>query len=207
MQNQMIKLSGLEPHFKGNARFVFVHPDDPDLLVKVPRPEWIASTRTVPNWKKRFKPLGANSVNMHELREIIRINPKPELQQDHMFTVIGLQQTDLGWGLIVRAEKSKDGSYAVPVADFVNDMSKIEAELNEFHNWVLQTKTVLYDLNPYNLVLAYRNGKNQIVVIDGISEKSALQSRTYFQSINCKKNKEVYARFLRHMERIRLERQ
>lgn len=199
----MIVLSGLEPHFKGNARLVFVHPDDADLLIKVPRPEWIAKTLMVPKWKKRFKPLGANSVNMHELREIIRINPKPEIQQDHMFTVIGMQQTDLGWGLIVRAERSENGEYAAPVANFANKREEIEPALAKFREWVHQTNAVLYDLNPWNLVLANRNGKKQIVVIDGISEKSALQIRTYFRSINAKKNQDVYARFLRQMERLR----
>ncbi|MHC5307166.1 YrbL family protein [Bartonella sp. LJL80] len=203
MKPYFVALSGLEPRFKGNARLVFVHPDDPDLLIKVPRPEWIAKTHKVPAWKKRFKPLGANSVNMHEFREIIRINPKPESQQPHMFSVVGMQQTDLGWGLTVKAEKDANNAFAPPVAIFANNPSPIRSALEQFEIWIRETPAILYDLNPWNLVLANRNGEQQIVIIDGISEKSALQTRTYFPSINAKKNLEVYQRFQRHMERLR----
>ena len=205
MLNEMIELKGREPQFKGNARLVFIHPDNPDLLVKVLRPEWIDKTKQVPVWKKRFKPLGANSVNMHELFEIVRINPHAESIQPHMFTVVALQQTDLGWGLVVKAEKDKNNDYAKPVAAFAKDVSKIRTALDEFENWVKETNVVLYDLNPWNLVLAYRGGKEEVVIIDGISEKSALKVRTYFPSVNKKKNLKVYARFERFMERIKNE--
>lgn len=203
LSKEMIELKGCKPRFKGNARLVFVHPDNPDLLVKVLRPEWIAKTRQVAEWKKRFKPLGANSVNMHEFFEIVRINPHAETLLPHMFSVVGLQQTDLGWGLVVRAEKDENNNYAQPVAAFAKDVSPIRDALDEFENWVKQTDVILYDLNPWNLVLAHRNGKQEIVIIDGISEKSALKFRTYFPSINAKKNLKVYARFQRFMERIK----
>ena len=205
MLKEMIELKGREPQFKGNARLVFIHPDNPDLLVKVLRPEWIAKTKQVPNWKKRFKPLGANSVNMHELFEIVRVNPHADSIQPHMFTVVALQQTDLGWGLVVKAEKDNNNNYAKPVAAFAKDVSQIRTALDEFENWVKETDVVLYDLNPWNLVLAYRDGKEEVVIIDGISEKSALKVRTYFPSVNTKKNLKVYARFERFMERIKNE--
>jgi len=82
-------------------------------------------------------------------------------------------------------------------------LAKIRTALDEFENWVKETNVVLYDLNPWNLVLAYRNGKEEVVIIDGISEKSALKVRTYFPSVNTKKNLKVYARFERFMERIK----
>ena len=203
MLNEMIELKGREPQFKGNARLVFIHPDNPDLLVKVLRPEWIAKTKQVPEWKKRFKPLGANSVNMHELFEIVRVNPHAESIQPHMFTVVALQQTDLGWGLVVKAEKDKNNNYAKPLAAFAKNMDEIRTALDEFENWVKETNVVLYDLNPWNLVLAYRGEKEEVVIIDGISEKSALKVRTYFPSVNKKKNLKVYARFERFMDRIK----
>lgn len=103
MACEMIELRKTVPHFKGNARLVFVHPDNPDLLIKVLRPEWITKTKEIPEWKKRFKPLGANSVNMHELYEIVRVNPNAKAMQPHLFSVVGFQQTDLGWGLVVKA--------------------------------------------------------------------------------------------------------
>lgn len=103
MACELPELRKTVPHLKGNARLVFVHPDDPDLLIKVRRPEWIAKTKEIPEWKKRFKPLGANSVNMHELYEIVRVNPNAKAMQHHLFSVVGFQQTDFGWGLVVKA--------------------------------------------------------------------------------------------------------
>lgn len=203
MSSEMIELKGCVPRFKGNARLVFVHPDNPDLLVKVLRSEWIAKTKEVPEWKKRFKPLGANSVNMHELYEIVRVNPDARAFQPHLFSVLGFQRTDLGWGLVVKAEKDEQNNYAQPLSSFAKDVGKISTALDEFEQWVKTTNVILYDLNPWNMVLAYRGGKQEIVIIDGISEKSALKLRTYFPSINAKKNMKVYARFLRFMERIK----
>ena len=205
MACELIELRKSVPHFKGNARLVFVHPDNPDLLIKVLRPEWIAKTKEIPEWKKRFKPLGANSVNMHELYEIVRVNPSAKAMQPHLFSVVGFQQTDLGWGLVVKAEKDEQNNYARPLSSFAKNVDMIRAALDDFEQWIKTTNVVLYDLNPWNLVLAHRGGKQEIVIIDGIAEKSALKMRTYFPSINTKKNMKVYARFLRFMERIKNE--
>ncbi|EJF88899.1 YrbL family protein [Bartonella tamiae] len=205
MIKDRVILSKMTPIFKGNARLVFVHPTNSDALIKVPRPEWISKTQTIPHWKKRFKPFGANSVNLHELREIIRINPDAEMYQSHMLTVLGFQPTDLGWGLVVRAERGENGDYAQPVAHYAQDLAHINYALEAFENWIKKTNAVLYDLNPWNLVVSQRKKILEIVVIDGIAEKSALQTRTYFPTFNKKKNLEVFERFKKHLEKIKNE--
>lgn len=198
-----ITLSGLEPRFKGSVRAVYVHPDDSKLLIKVPHEGLHDRVKVTPEWKKRFKPLGAGAANMHELRETMRVRPTAMGRLKHIFTVKSMVETDLGWGLVVEAEFGQDGNYAPVLSQIVNQPELYQNALEEFLDWIPSTNAVFYDLNPWNLVLAWRNGKQEIVIVDGIGEKSAIQARTYFPSINKKENQKVIERFQRHLEKIK----
>lgn len=198
-----LELSGLEPSFWGTNRCIYIHPDDPDLLIKVPRKEAIERAKQIPNWKRRFKPLGAGSINFHEMRESMRLHPSAIGRLPHLFTTVGLIQTSMGWGLIVEAERDRAGNYAPTLAAIARETERYQKSLEKFMHWLETTPAVFYDLNPWNLVLSFRDGQDEIVVIDGVGEKSALQSRTYFQSMNRKKNRKAGLSFYRFLERIK----
>lgn len=202
---KFIELANLQPQFWGSVRVVYVHPNNSDLLIKVPRQEAHDRIAQVPEWKKRFKPLGAGSMNMHELRETMRLRPQPAQRLKHFFNAVAMIQTDLGWGLVVEAEYDSNGNYAATIASMVNDEERYKKPLAAFMDWLNDTPAVFYDLNPWNVLLAHRDGKDEIIAIDGMGEKSAIQFRTYFPSINKKKNQKEKERFFRFIDKIRAE--
>jgi len=200
-----LDLSGKEPLFRGTTRRVYRHPRDPALLVKVPsRQEEERRRANRPAWKQRFKPTGiANITNLREMAEIIRLNPEALPCPPHIFSFVGLVATSYGWGQIVKAERDENGDYAPTLESIAQDSSRYEKPLQEFIAWVKTAPIVLIDLEPWNCVLAERNGKQQIVVIDGMGEKTVIPLRTWFPSLNNKKNARQIAQFFHSLELVK----
>ncbi|KAA6404772.1 YrbL family protein [Candidatus Tokpelaia sp.] len=200
-----LDLSDNEPLFYGTTRRVYRHPHDPALLVKVPsRQEEERRHANRPAWKRRFKPTGiANITNLREMAEIMRLNPEALPCPPHIFSFIGLVATSYGWGQIVKAERDENGSYAPTLESIAQDSSRYEKPLQEFIAWVKTAPIVLIDLEPWNCVLAERNGKQQIVLIDGMGEKTIIPLRTYFPSLNNKKNARQIAQFFNSLELVK----
>jgi len=87
----------------------------------------------------------------------------------HIFEFLGLVLTNLGYGLVVKAEYDDKGNYAQTLKQ-IKDWSPphIQAALAEFRRFLRQTPLTYYDLSRRNTVLAWRQGRWQLVIIDGI---------------------------------------
>jgi len=208
MQKSMpyfLDLSGNEPLFYGTTRRVYRHPQDPALLVKVPsRQEEERRRANRPAWKQRFKPTGiANITNLREMAEIIRLNPEALPCPPHIFCFIGLVATNYGWGQVVKAETEASGAYAPTLESIAQDSARYQKPLEQFITWAKTTPAVFIDLEPWNCVLAKRKGEQQIVLIDGIGEKTIIPFRTYFPSLNSKKNARQIAQFFHSLELVK----
>jgi len=197
-----LDLSAAEPLFRGTTRRIYRHPQDASLLVKVPSREEEARRRAnQPGWKQRFKPTGiANITNLREIAEIVRLNPEARPQVSHIYSCIGLIATNFGWGQIVKAEYGADGAYAPTLEQIADRPQLYQNALNEFIAWVKICPAVFIDLEPWNCVLAQRNGREEIVMIDGLGEKTVIPFRTYFPSLNQKKNAEQIKQFFASLE-------
>jgi len=90
-------------------------------------------------------------------------------QTDHIFEFLGLALTDLGYGMVVKAEYDDKGNYA-PTLSSVKDWNQphIAVALADFRRFLQATPLAYYDLSKKNVVLSFRGGKWQIVIIDGI---------------------------------------
>lgn len=194
-----------KPLFYGTTRRVYRHPQDASLLVKVPsQAEEERRIANRPEWKQRFKPTGiANITNMREAAEMLRLNPKAEPELPHLFAFIGLVATNHGWGQMVRAEYDSEGNYAPTLEQIASEPKRYQQPLKNFIQWAKKTDAVFIDLEPWNCVLAERGGKEQIVVIDGIGEKTIIPFRTYFPALNKKKNAQQIARFFASLELVK----
>ncbi|WP_297323698.1 YrbL family protein [uncultured Bartonella sp.] len=67
-----------------------------------------------------------NSPNTRELKEYKRNFPLPEQanHNKHLMQIVGIIATDMGWGLIVRAERDQFGNYAKPLGQHQNDKAR-----------------------------------------------------------------------------------
>lgn len=87
----------------------------------------------------------------------------------HIFEFLGSTLTNFGYGLIVKAEYDDKGNYAQNLAA-IQDWTAphIRAALAEFRQFLYETPLAYYDLSRRNTVLAWREGRWELVIIDGI---------------------------------------
>lgn len=188
---QCLNLSDKKPLFEGLTRLVFVNEQDPDYLVKVPSPAWHNKIACFSPWRRFRKSVDINSPNTRELREYIRNFPQPEHanHNKHLMQIVGFIATDMGWELIVKAERDQFGNYAKPLGQYQNDIALYKKEIAEFISWVRSTKIVCYDLKFDNILLSWRNGKPTLVLIDGIGEDRVFSIRHWCLKYNSIQNK------------------
>jgi len=200
-----LDLAAAEPLFYGTTRRIYRHPQDASLLVKVPsRQEEARRAANMPKWKQRFKPTGiANITNLREVAEILRLNPEAEVQLPHIYSLVGLVATNFGWGQIVKAEYGADGGYAPTIEQIANQPQLYQEALDKFLRWAAEAPAVFIDLEPWNCVLARRGDHDEIVVIDGLGEKTVIPFRTYFPRLNYKKNAAQIKQFLASLELVK----
>jgi len=201
----ILDLSGQKPLFYGSNRSVYLHPDDPDLLVKVPHRKAVKSFGShMPKWKRRFKLLGGGlPQSFREFKEYMRLNLTAAERLPFIFVSAGFIATTEGWAHVVRVERDAQGNYAPTLGSIINQPEKYEKPLKEFLQWAENTPAAFSNMEPWNLVLAHRDGKDEIVSIDGIGERSFIPWRAFFPSLNKRKNKKKIERLLARIEQMK----
>jgi|688.fasta_scaffold554867_1 hypothetical protein len=169
-----ILLSHLKPLASGNNRDVFVHPHDPNLLIKTIKAD--ASSRKA-SWKKRFRRYGRYEQFSRECHEHIvgRLNCYPP---DFVHQVVGFVDTDRGLGLVTRAEKDQNGNYAPTLANLIisgDYDEKAQKAMQHFLSSFIDSNIIITDLGHGNLVYAYKEDIGyHFVAIDGFGEKNLI---------------------------------
>lgn len=180
-----IEITG-SPVMAGNNRDIYVHPDDPELLLKVIK-ESTKEMHFGPNadWKKksRFRRYYHYMTFVRECCEYIvgylDKERKPEFTQE----VVGFVDTNLGLALITKAERDRDGSYAKTLSKLIaEDLFDAEARnaLNEFKRSFMESRVMVTDLSIRNLVYSYDEGfGHRFFVIDGYGQKNIIPFTTF----------------------------
>jgi hypothetical protein len=184
----MIYLRGRDPVAAGNHMSVYGHPDDATVLIKVVRLDVFGKSN--PRWdflrgrRRRFLHL---KNFMRVLEEQVAVLARDGKSSSHLEEVIGLVDTDLGPGLMVRCETFR-GEMA-PTLDKLYASGKLGEYILEplevFFSWLENSPVIASDLNTRNLVLSDRqDGKLQIVMIDGYGENAAIPLKSWSRELN-----------------------
>lgn len=174
----MLRLGGSQPLFRGHQRLVFQHPEQPDLLIKVLRAEYV---------RDKFGP-GSALHNRHrrcreyqpfllEFREYLVACARAPQCLPYLQEIVGLVWTDLGLGLTVRKVTGRDGASAPTLDRFLRQHGKLDPRrkqlLDECLRNLEESDVVVDDLNDCNLVLgADGSGAERFVLIDGIGSST-----------------------------------
>jgi hypothetical protein len=190
---QFLALSHLEPAAIGRQRYVFVHPSDPDLIVKVTTEGYIERRRGLigkwyKNWHRRRLRSRHFLVFLREIREHLALRAAgPELPP-HVQSVVGFVETDMGLGLVSRAVRGRDGKLAPTLTALLRDGrfdDHARRKLDEFFAWLIDSPVVIGDLNVGNLVYGYdRAVGDHFVVIDGLGDKNIIPLNSISRSLN-----------------------
>jgi hypothetical protein len=185
----MLTLRDRTPIARGHKRFIFQHPSDPMLLVKVMQPDvveerWGSSNRP---WYKTSRRYGQYMSLRRELSEYLAAAVKfpegvPVLQRFG-----GVVDTDYGVGVIVEKLVGRDGGMAPTLAKLASRdgvTPELLQKLGQFEAELIKYDIVVGKLHAHNLVLAVRDGEERFVVIDGYGETALIPIHTWSTRIN-----------------------
>lgn len=165
-----LSLSNLEPLAKGGYRHLYVHPDNPDLCVKVPRRT--DDTQCHVEQERDIK----------DSRALSKLGSRTAF--DHISPVVGVVETDLGTGIVQQLYRDEDGRIARSLADLILDHGltpSLAAALDEFKRWLRKERLPPRGLTPENLIVVpgpSGGGDQQLVLIEGfLNRKFARAAR------------------------------
>jgi hypothetical protein len=182
-------LRGLEPLASGAKRYVFAHPQDPGLIIKVFRPDQLARWWPTPvPWRRRRRRYQHLATFLHELREQIAARAADALPSRHLQNIVGLADTDMGPGLVYEIVTDADGAPAPTLGHVVFSGAYGEphaAALAAFETWLLASPIVLSELHLGNIVMAAgETGAPLLVLIDGIGDKAIIPLKSHLGWLN-----------------------
>jgi hypothetical protein len=177
------------PLAKGATRLIFQHPESPDLLVKVMRPDVVerrqSSRKRWLRWLRRYDPY---LVFLREIHEFVAAHAALGCAAPFAQVVHGFLETDLGLGLVVGAVRGPDGALAPTVSQLIarGDFDATASRaLDETLDAVLQSNIVLADLHEHNLVYQQGDGgAPRFVIIDGLGTSTLLPVKDWSPWIN-----------------------
>lgn len=173
-----------EPLFvaKGQRCLVYQHPEYINLLVKVINPQFKNRNNLKTRLLKRFSAISRYRLYKCFIRELIESMRLRFNDQNQALTclqhVVGLVNTNLGLGLVVRAERGENGEYAKSLKSFIqaNQLDQnIQKKLERFYQSLASCDVSVSDCCPRNIVLAHNDKEGEhFVLIDGIGEKNLI---------------------------------
>jgi hypothetical protein len=184
-----LKLSGTDPLGIGRQRYVFLHPLDPDLVVKIPLGHVLDDERTRPRPRYHRRFLFRHLADTYsEMRAHLVLYARLGELPFRIAKFHGFAETDLGLAEVCELKKGADGLPAPSLRQMLADGTYNEAHqaaLSRFLDWVLSSELTLKELHPGNLVYAdVGTGTEEFVLVDGVGEKGQLSLRSRFPLLN-----------------------
>ncbi len=190
------------PLASGSEKSIYQHPDSPQHLIKVWHEEYFYKIRKENPIFTRLRRLPRYSAILKEFTEHLCVR---EWNDQHIFIqkIVGVVDTDLGVGLVVRKVARKNGDLARNLSDLLNSgefSSDHRAALDEFLNWLKGSGVIVRDLGTKNLV--WDEIEERFVVIDGIGGKARISLREYCKWYNRRSNNRRADKLLSRVEHI-----
>ena len=199
---------------EGKQREIYQRAQDPDVLIKVIKPEGqgergARKTSRKLYWFRRFRRFGAYMTFRREIDEYleqarkIRGNEQFDLPIPRIF---GLAHTSRGLGLIVERIAGRDGKLAPTLTQLIMSGRLTDAHLrliDQFFDRCSQAHLVLMDINPSNFVVTDRSGAEQLFCIDGTGEKQFFHIHAASRFINSIRMRKARRKLIAKMDRTR----
>jgi hypothetical protein len=185
----ILNIKDQTPLAQGASRLVFEHPYDPDLIVKVIRPE-VVEDRFGNNtkWYKKRRRFGRFISYIREIQEFLAVSQASDVNAPFLQRIVGFARTDMGLGLVLEAVKWTDGTLAPSLRQLVHSGkydAATEQSLENFFEALLDSPVIISDLNMANLVYTHTEDRGYyFVLIDGIGNNSLIRLKSLSRRIN-----------------------
>jgi hypothetical protein len=179
----LLELRTLTPVARGKQRYVFVHPADPGLIVKVPTERYVRSRagqggKWYKKWHKSLTRSRHNLIFLREIKEHLALRAADNELPHHVQDTVGFVETDLGMGVVTRAVRGRTGELAPTLLGLLQTghfTSEARGKLEAFFAWLLDSPVVVGDLHAGNLLYGYAEGIGEhFVIVDGLGEKNLI---------------------------------
>jgi hypothetical protein len=191
--NRLLHLKHLQPVAIGRQRYVFVHPDDPGLIVKVVTEAYVARRsdkggRPYKRWHKNYIRARHHQVFQREINEQLALRAAEGTLPQYLQEIVGFAETDVGMGVVSRSVRDRRGNLA-PTLRTLLEAGRFDdsarRHLDDFFDWLLRSVVVIGDLNAGNLVYGYDDAHgDHFVVIDGIGDKNIIPLSSISMRLN-----------------------
>ena len=208
----ILQLKNRNPLTHGRSRLVFEHPHDPDLLVKVIRPEVVEDRfGSKTKWYKKRRRFGKFISYIREIQEFIAMRETQDSDALFLQRIVGFARTDMGLGLVLEAVRWTDGTLAPNMATLINNGrfdDTAKKALDVFLDEILNSNVIISDLNLANIVYTYSEERGHYcTLIDGIGNNSLLPFKMISRRINRRSKRGRYKRLHARIERCKSENQ
>ncbi|WP_370628192.1 YrbL family protein [Bordetella sp. BOR01] len=205
-----LDLAGARILAKGADRYIFQHPNEASLLVKVINMDAYAAyleRKPLKRFYKQFQRESAYRVYLNELSEYVTTTTLPSGVWDvPMARVVGLAQTTLGLGQLVEKITGDDGELAPTLAQVIardGISPALSARLDAFFEDLIDAHIVISDLSAKNIALGRNaNGKPGMYLIDGFGVLPLIPLYAWSKRLNKRRMRRKYK-----LWRARLQRQ
>lgn len=205
-QRAPLLLADVRPIASGSIRDVYLHPFDPTLLVKVVRASTIdekfgSGRRWYKSRRRRYKHLISF---LREIREQIALDAGSPLPPPFLQRIVGFETTDVGVGLVVQAERARDGSLAPTLTKLIESGrfdATVATALNRFIAQLEASEVIVGDLHRHNVVYAYKPEiGDHFVMIDGIGFKTLIPLERVSRYLNRRNTRQRARTLLSHVD-------
>jgi hypothetical protein len=166
---------------KGTVRLVFQHPHAPTRLIKVLKPK---KASAVKRFQGRFSPrTGQHVLFEQELSEYLVLRSKSDNVVPIVAPIHGLEETNLGLGLVVEKIADSKGEGLAPTLRELIHRRLVNESLFGKVDYLIDRLIALdvaaYDLNTQNIALRADGGG--FCVIDGLGWYNAYSKARFFR--------------------------
>lgn len=192
----------------GTAQFVYQHPDDPNLLVKVLKRDRMQRNydRKVGGrigYKRRH---GVYVTWMRELEHYfsvtMRLGYRPTFFQEYC----GVMDTDLGLGMVVVKVTDRSGNLAPTLQDLVKRgkfTSDIRQKVEDLRKQLNALRVSTTDVNMNNIVYGWTEAAgDHLVMIEGIGVNTFIPLARFSNYLNTRSNDRHFAKTLRTIDEL-----
>ncbi|MDA8712544.1 PhoP regulatory network YrbL family protein [Alphaproteobacteria bacterium] len=181
----MVDLSKSVPFAEGGRRICYQHPENPDLCIKVSKPDTIITRRANMPLHRRLRPLSAFDDNHDEIKGYRQLVVKRAVGDEnaplwqHVPKCYGFVETNIGLGLVSDFYHTHNKP-APTVQQLLYDNGltpELQAALDEFAQFLSDSLLVTRAIIPHNIVFA---ADGRIKLIDGIGGRNLIPIAEFF---------------------------
>ena len=189
--NQILILKDEDLLARGNDRYVFQHPQDSKLLVKIVIPG-------IAKYKSKLREV---------FRDIKECKLSHQTDAFYMQKIEGLVETNKGIGQLTVKECDEHGHIAQTLYQLALnkelDASKLQ-KLNVFLAWFVSTGVIINSLHCKNIVYSWDATRQEYCfkVIDGFGDKTFFQLSKFSAAIRDKNKVKCLKRMLRDLNHL-----